>query len=65
MNMDEGYMYIHISVVLVLFTVLISIFIYGIGLFIKGYWPHLDVRMGVFYSIIVMMWVGLGFLLTR
>jgi len=61
--MDEGYMYIHISIILVLATVMVSIFIYGIGLFFKGFWPYLGVRMGIFYSLIAVVWLGLGYLL--
>ena len=62
--MKEGYMYVHISIILVLITVMISIVIYSIGLFIRHKWPNLNSQMGLFYFLIAIVWLGLGFLFT-
>ncbi len=60
----EYYLSIHMSVVIVLVALMLSIFIYGVSLFIRGMWPHLNVRTGVFYFLIGLVWLFTGFLLT-
>jgi len=61
----EYYVSIHMSIILVLFTVMVSIFVYGIHLFISGMWPHLHQRAGVFYVLIAILWLGTGWLLIN
>ena len=53
------------TIVLVFVALMTSIFVYGIGLFMRGRWPNLDVRMGVFYFLISMIWLGTGLLIVN
>jgi len=61
----SSYLYIHMTIVLVFVALMTSIFVYGIGLFMRGRWPNLDVRMGVFYFLISMIWLGTGLLIVN
>ena len=61
----EYYVSIHMSIVIVLVALMFSIFIYGVSLFVRGMWPHLNVRMGVFYSLIALVWLLTGLLLIN
>jgi len=61
----EYYVSIHMTVVIVLVALMLSIFIYGVSLFVRGMWPHLNVRMGVFYSLIALVWLLTGLLLIN
>ena len=61
----EYYVSIHMTVVIVLVALMLSIFIYGVSLFVRGMWPHLNVRMGVFYSLIAVIWLLTGLLLIN
>jgi len=63
--MASSYLYIHMTLVLLLASLMVSIFVYGIGLFMRAKWPHLDVRMGVFYFIIGMIWLFTGLLIIN
>jgi hypothetical protein len=63
--MMEYYVSIHMTVVTVLVALMFTIFIYGISLFIRGMWPHLNVRMGVFYVLIAILWLGTSWLLIN
>ena len=62
--MMEYYVSIHMTVVTVLVALMFTIFIYGISLFIRGMWPHLNVRMGVFYSLMALVWTFTVLLLS-
>lgn len=61
----EYYVSIHTTVVIVAISVIFSIFIYGISLFVRGMWPNLNVRMGVFYSLIALVWLFTALLLIN
>ena len=61
----EYYVSIHMTVVIVLVALMLSIFIYGVSLFVRGMWPHLNVRMGVFYSLMAIVWLLTALLLIN
>jgi len=61
----EYYVSIHMTIVIVLIALMFSIFIYGVSLFVRVMWPHLNVRMGVFYSLIALVWLLTGLLLIN
>jgi len=52
----EYYVSIHMTVVIVLVALMLTIFIYGVSLFIRGMWPNLSIRMGVYYFLMAIVW---------
>ena len=59
----EYYVSIHMSIILVALSMMVTIILYVTPLLVKYKWPNMNLKMGVFYFLIAVVWLGTGWLL--
>ena len=59
----EYYVSIYMSVMLIIIALIVTTLLYVIPALIKCKWPNTNIKMGIFYSLIIATWLAIGWLL--
>jgi archaellum biogenesis protein FlaJ (TadC family) len=59
----EYYVSIHMSIILVVVSIMVTVILYVTPLLVQYKWPNMNLKMGVFYALIAVVWLGSGWLL--
>ncbi len=59
----EYYVSIHMSIILVVVSIMVTVILYVTPLLVQYKWPDIGIKMGVFYFLIAVVWLGTGWLL--
>jgi uncharacterized membrane protein YqjE len=59
----EYYVSIHMSIILVVVSIMVTVILYVTPLLVQYKWPNMNLKMAVFYALIAVVWIGTGWLL--
>ncbi len=59
----EYYVSIHMSIILIALSMMVTIILYVTPLLAQYKWPNIGIKMGIFYSLIAIIWLGTSWLL--
>jgi len=51
------------SIILVVVSIMVTVILYVTPLLVQYKWPNMNLKMGVFYALIAVVWLGSGWLL--
>ena len=59
----EYYVSIHMSIILIAVSMIATVILYITPLLVQYKWPNMNIKMGIFYALIAVIWLGTGWLL--